>query len=243
MGFLRDPIWQFTINIVVGLIGIFITSIVSVAIFRRQQNRKGITYRIISDTPILSLKEEIKGTIQLLFRTKSVSNARLVILKIWNSENTPILPGDFIDPIRLSFGANSEILDAEMLESVPYHLKDKAKSSLKIETESIVLEPILLNSRNSITLKILIAQTPPLTREFNISAHIVGVDHIHNFHRFPPIIVSLARLFTYFSYILFLLLIIYIFLSKYESDGKLKLICIISITRGEKSDQEVAGRE
>ncbi len=115
-----------------------------------------------------------------------------------------------------------------MLETEPSHIKDNAKASLKIEAESIKLEPLLLNSRNSVTLKALIAQTP-LTREFSISAHIAGVNQIHNFHRFPPIIISLARIFTFCSYILFLAFVIYIILSKYENNIGLKLFYLLFV--------------
>jgi hypothetical protein len=141
---LRDPTLQFLMNISIALLGIFFTSIVSVVIYRRQQSRKGIIYKVISNAPLFSLKEEVKGKIKVLFGTKAVNNARLVILKIWNSENTPILPNEYMDPIRVRFGSNVEILDAEVLEAVPSDIKDKAKASLKLDTDSVVLEPLLL---------------------------------------------------------------------------------------------------
>ena len=96
MEFLSNPGWQIAINAAIGLL----TIIVSIIIYRRQRNRRSITYEVVSDTPILSLKEEIKGRVQVLFDTKPVGEVRLVILKIWNSGDSPILPNEYIEPIK-----------------------------------------------------------------------------------------------------------------------------------------------
>src|SRR5215467_10743601 len=181
MDFLRDPTLQFVVSISIALLGVFLTSIISVVIYRRQQSRKAINYKVISDTSLLSVKEEVKGSIKVLFGTKPVSNARLVILKIWNSGNTPILPTEYIDPIRIGFGNNAEILDAEILEAAPSDFKDKAKASLKLDTDNVVLDPLLLNSGDSLTLKVFLAQTP-FTKEVKVNARIVGVIQIINLH-------------------------------------------------------------
>jgi hypothetical protein len=226
VNFLRDPTLQFLVNISIALLGIFFTSIVSVVIYRRQQSRKGVIYKVISNTPLLSLKEEAKGKIKVLFGTKPVNNARLVILKVWNSENTPILPNEYIDPIRVKFGDNVEVLDAEVLEAVPSDIKDKAKASLKLDKDSVVLEPLLLNSKDSITLKFLLAQTP-LTEEVQLSARIVGVNQIIDVHKFFPITRPLARVFTYFSYFVFLIAAIYFLLSRYEPSFNTKILYLL----------------
>jgi hypothetical protein len=227
MSFLHDPTLQFVVNVGVALLGIFFTSIITVVIYRRQQTRKGITYKVISDTPILSLKEEVKGKIKVLFGTKPINNVRLVIVKIWNSENTPILPSEYIDPIRLGFGGNVEILDAEILEAIPQDIKDNVKASLKLNIESVILEPLLLNSRDSITLKVLLAQTP-LTKELKINARIVGVNQIVNFNKLSPIFRPLSRIFTYFSYFIFLIAIGYILVSRFDIDFNAKVLFLFN---------------
>ncbi len=121
MEFLSSPVWQIIINAAIGLI----TVSVSVLIFRKQIKRKGISYEVVSDAPVLSIREEVKGRVKVLFDTKPVSDARMVILKIWNSGNTDILTNEFVDPIKFNFGEKAEILDAEILETVPINIKDK----------------------------------------------------------------------------------------------------------------------
>jgi hypothetical protein len=92
VNWLSNPTLQFVVHISVVLFGILLSSVISVTIYHKQQSRKGITYRVTSDTPLLSLREEVKGKIKVLVGTNSVSNARLIMLKIWNSGNAPILP-------------------------------------------------------------------------------------------------------------------------------------------------------
>jgi len=215
---LSSPIWA-----VVAAIATIVAILISI----KQQQRKAVSYKVISDTPILSLKEEVKSRVQVLFDAKPVGNTRLVVLKILNSGNIPILPSDYIDSIKLSFGADSEILDAEVLETVPSDMKDKAKAPLKDDIGSVTLEPILLNSKESITLKVLLAQTH-LTKEIKVAARIVGVSQIPNVDKLPPIFLPAARTFTYFSYIIFLISIVYLQVSRYEHSFINDLILILS---------------
>ena len=121
MEFLAYPGWQLLMNLGIG----FLTIIVSVLIFRKQQTRRGLNYEIISDTPILSIKAEVKDKVQILFDNKPVNHLRLILLRIWNSGNTPILPNEYIDPISIAFGEGAEIIDTDVLETSPSDIKEK----------------------------------------------------------------------------------------------------------------------
>ena len=206
LAILSSPAWA-----VIAAIATVVTIFISI----RQHQRKAISYKVISDTPLLSLKEEVRSRVQVLFDAKPVGNTRLVVLKILNSGNVPILSTDYDDPIKIGFGDNAEILDAELLESVPSDIKDKAKAPFKDDIGGVILEPLLLNSKESITLKILLAQAH-LSKEIKVTARIVGINQIVNIDKLPPIFLPIARTFTYFSYILFLAFIISLQFSKYE---------------------------
>src|SRR5438445_4223381 len=106
MDFLRDPLWQF-IGVIVALIAIFLTI--------AQRSRKEIVYEVVSDTPILSVRGEIKDQIQVLYKGKPLADARLIILRVWNLGNTPISLNDYVEPINFDFGQKAEILDADIL--------------------------------------------------------------------------------------------------------------------------------
>jgi len=217
MEFLSNPIWQLIVNAAIGLC----TIIVTIIIFSKQFNRRSITYEVISDTPMLSLKEEVKARVQVLFDTKPVGDVYFVILKMWNSGNTPILPTEYIDPIRFDFGEKAEVLDTDVLETVPRNIKDKVKAALKLEAGTLILEPLLLNSRDSITLKFLYTRTK-LTREIKVDARIVGINQILNFdmiYSSHPI----GKIIAICSIAVFIMSVIYFLFSKYENNSFVKL--------------------
>lgn len=180
---LSNPIWA-VIAAIAAVVAIFISI--------KHHQRKAISYKIVSDTPLLSLKEEVKSRVQVLFDAKPVSNTRLVVLKVFNSGNVPIEVKEFEnnEPIKIDFGNSTEILDAELLESFPSDIKDKAKVTFKDEIGGVMLEPLLLNSKDSVTLKVLLAQTH-LSKEIKVTARIVGVHQILNVDKLPPIFLIL----------------------------------------------------
>ena len=212
MGFLSNSIWQVILNLAIGLL----TIIVSVLIFRKQQSRRNLTYEIISDAHILSIKAEVKDKVQILFENKLVNNVRLLIFRIWNSGNTPILPNDYIEPLSIDFGEGAEILDADVLDAFPSDIRDKARTSLKVVTGILVFEPILLNSTDSITVKILLTQQQ-VTKGFKISSRIVGINQIQYYERIEAPSRP-ARIFASVSFLFFLSLITYFLFSRYEHD-------------------------
>ena len=74
---IRDSLWQF-ITIVIAIIAI----IISIILYLIQRRRKSLSWEIISNTPLLSIDEEIKGDLQILFAGKPVQDIQLIILKI-----------------------------------------------------------------------------------------------------------------------------------------------------------------
>ncbi len=118
MEFLRDPIWQF-----VGAILAVIAITISIYFFYLQRTKKSLIYDVLLDYPLLSSKSDLENRVQILFDDKYVSNVYIFVLRIYNDGNVPILPIDFIEPLRFSFGDNSEILEMEIVENNPTNFK------------------------------------------------------------------------------------------------------------------------
>jgi hypothetical protein len=222
MEFLSNPLWQFIINATIAILAI----IIPVLIYRKKQNQRGITYQVISNTSILNFKEDIKGRVQVLFDNKPVGDVRLVILKIWNSGNIPILPNEHIDPLKFDFGKNVEILDTDVLETVPGDIKENAKASLKPNAGGFILEPLLLNSNDSITLNVLVAQ-PLLTEDIRVNARIVGVNQIIKLNGKATVRLTRFRIALYSSYLIFLATVIFVLFSRYENNFFAKLLMLL----------------
>ena len=163
---LRDPIWQF-IAVIIALM----TIPVSIILYWKQRRRKALSYEIVSVTPLLSIKEEIKGKMRILFENKPVQQVYLILVKITNSGNLPISPSDYERAISLSFGEKGKILTAEVVETAPSSLQ----TSARIEGEKVVLDSNLLNQGDLVKLKILMSE---FDGQISVDGCIAGVKDI-----------------------------------------------------------------
>lgn len=165
MEILRDPLWQF-VGIILTLIAIF----VSILVYLKQRNRKELSYEIISRTSLLSREEEIGGALQVQYNGQPVKKVQLVEINFENTGNTPILVNEYERPISLDFGETSKVLTAEISKKFPENLS----ASLSIKDKNVIIDPLLLNSKESLTLKMLISNGSKVS----IDCRIVGISSI-----------------------------------------------------------------
>ena len=165
-GLLRDPLWQF-IGVILALLAIG----VSILIYLLQRNRKSLGYEIISNTPLLTMKEELEGKLQILYEGTSIRNAQLIVIKIINSGNVPIAASDYERPLQFVFDTGAKILSAEVTEKVP----DNLLATITSRDNAIVLEPTLLNGKDSITVKALVSD---YQKKPKADARIIGVKSV-----------------------------------------------------------------
>ena len=171
--FVRDPLWQF-----IGVILAIVAILVSVFVFIYQRRRKAISYEITSWTPIFSIQDLEEEKLQLTYEGQIVNDVYLIILRIVNSGNQPILPDDYEKPIEIKFQAGSRILSAETVETKPKDLQ----MSVDIEDNNYaVLRPVLFNSKEEVVTKMLVSSP---AEEVKISYRIAGVGSIIKIRRY-----------------------------------------------------------
>lgn len=163
--FLSSGIWQ-SVSVFVAIISIF----VAIYISRKRPNRKEIICELISDVMVLSAADEVKKRVKFFLDNKPVSDLCLVILRVWNSGNASILPTDFRRPLKVDFGG-ADVIEAEVLETTSRYVREEAKTSLKINLKDVTLEPLLLNSKESINLKVLL--TGHTSNKVQADTHII----------------------------------------------------------------------
>lgn len=173
MDFFRDPIWQF-ISVIIAIIAL----IAPIFADRMQRNRKDLVYEIISNAPVLNNPEFVKNRVELLLDGSPVSDASLIILKLWNAGNISIQSRDFEEaPITFSFrdanGQDVEIINADILDTEPSSVKSRA--FLTFIHGDLKLKPLLLNSKDSITFRILLARS---FKEMDVDIRIADVKGI-----------------------------------------------------------------
>lgn len=145
---LRDPLWQF-----VGAALALFTLATSFLIYLLQRQRKAISYEVVSRNQLLTVREELEGKLQVLYEGDPTKDICLLVLKLINSGNLPVSTSDYECPISFATGANSKILSAVVTNKDPQELSIE----LVVEPSRVVVQPALLNPKDSITLKILVS--------------------------------------------------------------------------------------
>ncbi len=147
---LRDPIWQF-IQTIIAVGGIIITLV----LWLTDRRRKALAYEAVF-APLPFAKRSTSSESPILFRGNPVHDMSRVKVRIINSGNAEIRSSDYEIPISFSFGEKAKVLTATVIDASPSSLRELAK--IDKEGAKAILEPILLNSRESLTLSMLISQ-------------------------------------------------------------------------------------
>lgn len=166
LSFLSPPV-------IVGIMAIAVT----VVLFVLQRRKKSLSYEILSSTPLLKPQEELKGRLQILFDSKPVADVYLLLIRISNTGNMPIMADDFERPLSVELGPEARILTLDVSEKRPESLKPVARPK---EGGIIMVEPLLLNGGDSFILKVIVSQYD--SEKFEIDGRIAGVREI----REPP---------------------------------------------------------
>lgn len=161
---LRDGLWQ-SIGVIVAIVAI----IVSIIIYRRQTQRKALTWLVKSAYPLLTGTEELQGRLQVQVDGIAVNNIDLMFIEFSNSGNVPIERGDYDNPVTVGFEQPARIISVVVESEEP----EGIGASLSITGEnSVTLSPLLLNPNDKITLKFILSSD---TKKFGVSGRVVGV--------------------------------------------------------------------
>src|SRR5688572_11946711 len=113
----QSSVWQF-----VGAVLALLAVVIPISIYLKQRRRKTLSYIVLSSTDLLSVQEEIKGQIKILFNDDPVESVRLYVIKLVNSGNTSITKDDYEHPVSIEFGKNAKVLSYEVTDKVPDNL-------------------------------------------------------------------------------------------------------------------------
>lgn len=184
MDFLRD--WQFW-GVVVSVLAI----VSGFIIYQLQRSKKRLVYRILAETPLLSIDEELRGKIEIKYEKKKFQNIYLVILKIENIGNVDITSADYEQPIVISF-PNSEIFSVETTEVSPKDLKPTVDNT----ATELTINPILLNKKDYFVCKLLFSK---YEGKINVVTRIIGVKEVERISRseYDTMSINKRRAITY----------------------------------------------
>lgn len=141
-------IWQIFPALAIG---------VSILIYYKSRRIKALSYKIVTDEPLLTVGEELHGKIKILYEGAQVEDISLLIIKFINHGNESIKSDDFEEPITISFSPNVGVLSVELINTNPQTINAKIRS----DSDKIIIEPLLLNRGDSITIKALLTGSKP----------------------------------------------------------------------------------
>jgi len=89
--------WIAVASLIIGVLGIFIGFGGGYWFYRKGRNWHRVIYKVISDTPIVSVREQTgRGKIRVTYEAsggnvEEINDARLLTLKIWNAGNGDVI--------------------------------------------------------------------------------------------------------------------------------------------------------
>ncbi len=146
-------------SIAFGLVGL-LGGILTIISFFTDQTKIDLRYEIISNTSVLDIKEEV-GNLEILYNGKSLQktkeNLRVILLKISNAGNAPILKDYFDDADPVGFSVrNGTILETPNLTG---QLEQYFYSNLQLYKSpngKITFSKVIINPGEFFVIKILI---------------------------------------------------------------------------------------
>jgi hypothetical protein len=160
---LRDPMAR----TILAIVAICLTA--SLFLLGQRLRRKALTYTI-SETRILSIHEEVKGRVQILFDGAPVRDVRLFMITIKNSGSEPIRAEDFERPLGFRWEGQAQILTTDLVSARPTSLRPLIKTG----ASEITLAPLLLNGGDWLQIKALVNESGA----HSVDGRIVGVKEV-----------------------------------------------------------------
>jgi amino acid transporter len=169
--FFNNPVWQFFSGVggIGAIISIPVIIIIAITAYRQQLRHREISYQLISNAPIVSINKAVESQVEITLDGNPVKNARLLVIKIWNSGNVGIKTEDYLEPISFEFETGKAI-SGYILETEPKALIDPKleKTFLTVEPNSIELSKFPLNPKDSITFTTLLTEYGTITQKGRI---------------------------------------------------------------------------
>jgi hypothetical protein len=167
MGFQIDAAW-------VGALASVAAAVIAIITSLRARKNKSLAYEILSESPLVSISDEVKGSLQVLFNGKPVENLHLLLIKFVNDGNVPIARDDFERCFTLLLKDGSDIISVEAVQTTP----DNLAPSINVGGQVITVDPIMLNPGDAFTIKILVSKYSGEADKVAVDARVLGIRSI-----------------------------------------------------------------
>jgi len=163
---------------IVGIPAFIISTFVAYWIYKKQVNRKELSYSIKNAIQIIDIKSTFKNRFEILFDNKKVDDLSLLIVEFINSGNQTIKKNDFEGNIKLelqqSINQNIYVLSSDITEKIPENISNNLSGA---ET-SYEITPCLLNPKDRFKVQFLVDFEYPNDISVDVKARIAGIKEL-----------------------------------------------------------------
>lgn len=177
----HNPAW---VAVIVALIAIPIGIAVPFIVARWQTGRKALGYGVASASLV---RDTARGRLTIFFADRQVSRVALITVTLVNVGNQPIRREDFDGPIRVRYGADAEILDADLVSVEPSSLSpemtvaDDAGNGEVSSRRCVEIAPLLLNSGDSLSVEAIVDGHDGSVESVDVEGRIAGISKLDRF--------------------------------------------------------------
>lgn len=152
-----------------------VVAIAAIIVSSRQNKKKKFAYEVNSIFSVLKFDKNYKSKLEITYDKQPIENLTVLEISFHNIGDLSIKKSEFEDPITIEVLGAKRIFKAEVLRG----LEDGKMPELKTDDDSkkIIVEPLLLNSKDSFTINILVDGENVKTK---ITARIVDVSTIED---------------------------------------------------------------
>ncbi len=138
----------------VSLLAIAVSASLTVAIFRKNRERKTLDFEIKNDVDLISSHAPRISDLKVIYQSDVLDAPRIVSIKFINSGNKLVVADDFVEPIRVKHGDDEIAKDAFVVaQSTPGIIGavfDEASGA-----RTVAIKPQLLNPGEHFTVQFL----------------------------------------------------------------------------------------
>ncbi len=140
-GVLGSPSWQ-GIGVIISVVGVVLSVVIAYDIFRRStQLSKLVVEREYYTFPI-DFGRTTSQRVSMVIDGTIVKSVVVYSFSIENLGRNPVLPGDYVEPVRVATQEPWRLLTVESADSFPSSIK---ADWTKVATDTYELKPMLLN--------------------------------------------------------------------------------------------------
>lgn len=162
---LRDPMFLLTLFAAIAAI------VVPIWIWRSDLSSRSLHFRLAAQTALQPEEKNVVKGLKISVDGLELESPFLSVIELINDGTRPIPSSDFESPIELHLESKSFIARANVTATSPQGLA----AELVVDRQSVRLKPLLLNSRDVVTIAIITSGEPP---KFSSRARISGVTEV-----------------------------------------------------------------